>query len=412
MEPRTISAAPATAYVEVRDHTLECVASLSEEDMVVQSMPEASPAKWHLAHTTWFFETFILEPLARGYRSPDRSYAFLFNSYYQTVGPQYPRNRRGLLTRPPLAQVHRYRQHVDAAMEQMLARCASDGALAARVELGLAHEQQHQELLLTDVKHLFSCNPLAPAFRPVSIQSLPVRARALEWIEGPHGIVEIGSDGAGFSFDNEGPRHKVHLAPYALADRLVTNAEVREFIDAGGYRRGDLWLSDGWAQVQREDWQRPLYWHEDLAHTFTLTGTRTLEDHAPATHLSFYEADAYARWAKCRLPTEAEWEAVARTTLVRHAGELHPRAQEHEGFREAYGACWQWTASAYGPYPGFRAAAGSLGEYNGKFMANQMVLRGSSCVTPRGHARATYRNFFYPHSRWQFTGVRLAKDLS
>ncbi|HYC56574.1 MAG TPA: ergothioneine biosynthesis protein EgtB [Candidatus Binatia bacterium] len=408
MEMRAAEPALRSAYASVRARSLELVAPLSEEDAVVQSMPEASPAKWHLAHTTWFFETFVLAAFP-SYRTPDPAYAVLFNSYYESVGAQYPRERRGMLTRPSLQEIHDYRRHVDAAMDDVLAHCGDEEPVTQTVTLGLAHEQQHQELMLTDILHLLWLNPLQPCYAP---EPPPAASppRDLEWIEGPHGVVEVGDAGDGFTFDNERPRHKVHLNPYAIAGRLVTNAEVRDFVTDGGYRRAQLWLSDGWAYAAREAWQRPLYWHEDLLHSFSLHGTCEIDDHAPAAHLSFYEADAIARWCGHRLPTEAEWEAAVGDLPVRHCLDLRPRADPRDGLREAFGACWQWTASAYLAYPGFRPQQGSLGEYNGKFMANQMVLRGSSCVTPPGHARATYRNFFHPHSRWQFSGLRLAKD--
>ena len=401
-------------YAAVRARSEALVAPLSAEDACVQSMPDASPAKWHLAHTTWFFEHFLLADRLPGYQVFHERFGYLFNSYYFTVGQMHLRPRRGLVTRPSLAEVHAYRAHVDTAMHRLLETAAGDAALEQLVVLGLHHEQQHQELILTDIKHLLAQNPLLPAYAeaPAREAAAPV---ALEWIAGQAGIVEIGHAGAGFAFDNETPRHRALLRDHALASRPVTNAEYRDFIAAGGYTDTRLWLSDGWSTVVAEGWQRPLYWQEDLAQAFTLHGVQPLDPHAPVAHLSYYEADAFARWAGARLPTEFEWEAAAaREPVAGHfadSGVFEPRAgTPGPGLRQLYGDTWEWTASPYAPYPGFRPLAGSLGEYNGKFMCSQLVLRGGSCATPAEHVRPTYRNFFYPAQRWQFSGLRLAKD--
>lgn len=414
------------AYRETRAATQALAASLSPEDQVVQSMPDASPAKWHLAHTTWFFETFLLGPHLPGYRPYDERWGFLFNSYYEAVGARHPRPRRGLLTRPSAEEVVRYRARVDEAMTALLG--GGNGArpeVADLVRLGIHHEQQHQELLLTDILHAFSCNPLRPAYRAAAAPAADAAPDALDWDVCEGGLHEIGHAGAGFAFDNEGPRHQVFLRPFRLATRLVTNAEWRAFIADDGYRRAELWLSDGWATAQAEGWRAPLYWEDgdDGQRSMTLAGVQPLDPAAPVCHVSFYEADAFARWAGKRLPTEAEWETAAAGLPIagnfRGTGELRPLpaqpAPAHEvqgdgALRQMFGDVWEWTGSAYSAYPGFRPAAGAVGEYNGKFMCNQMVLRGGSCVTPDGHVRPSYRNFFYPHQRWQFAGVRLAED--
>jgi dimethylhistidine N-methyltransferase len=382
-------------YRSVRAETLRRVEALSAEDQVVQSMPDASPAKWHLAHTTWFFETFLLAPHLADYRPFDASFAYLFNSYYEAVGPRHPRQARGLITRPSLDEVLAYRRRVDGAMLRLLAR-----PVTAQVEnlitLGLAHEEQHQELILMDVLHLFDQSPLEPVY---GHGFEPQRALGGGWLQFDGGRAEIGEGGGGFAFDNEGPRHEIILRPYRLARRLVTNAEWLAFMEDGGYRRPEVWLSDGWARVRQEGWEAPQYWRrcEDGWAEMSLRGSRALDPDAPAMHLSYYEADAYATWAGKRLPIEAEWE--------------HATALAADRLEQLYDCAWQWTASAYLPYPGFSPAEGAVGEYNGKFMIGQMVLRGGSCVTPAGHSRPTYRNFFYPHQRWMFSGLRLAEDL-
>jgi ergothioneine biosynthesis protein EgtB len=402
-------------YASVRDRSLAICAPLEIEDYVVQSMPDVSPVKWHLAHTTWFFEQFLLRPRLGGYVAFDDQYDFLFNSYYETIGPRHARPERGLITRPTVAEIKKYRAHVDHAMLRLLEDAIDDRPMQEFVELGLNHEQQHQELMLTDLKHVLSRNPLYPVYRPRTRIVDGRDSTALQFMSFDGGVREVGADpAAGFCFDNELPRHRVFIEPFELADRLVTNAEYRAFIEDGGYRRAELWLSDGWATVQQEHWQHPFYWQDDLDREFTLAGLEPLAPARPVSHLSAYEADAYARWAGARLPTEAEWEIAANTVTVDgnflESDALHPEpADEREGLRQMFGDVWEWTSSAYGPYPGFRPAAGAIGEYNGKFMCNQLVLRGGSCVTSTDHIRGSYRNFFYPHARWQFTGVRIAR---
>ncbi len=393
-------------YQSVRSRSLQLVEGLTAEDCQVQSMPDVSPAKWHLAHTSWFFETFVLAECGVGYAPFDAQFAYLFNSYYNSLGPMHPRPQRGLLTRPSLQRVMDYRQHVDAAMAQHWRAIVAAG-LGERIELGLQHEQQHQELMLTDILHVLGCNPLAPAYDPASPPAS--MAQPSRWQRFGAGVRWVGHSGEGFAFDNERPRHRVWTEAFEVATRPVTNAEYRAFMDDGGYRNPLLWLSDGWAQRQAGDWQRPLYWDAPGEQAFGLYGLRPLDPHAPVSHLSYYEADAYARWAGARLPTEAEWE-TALTELGLPTPAL-PRAR-CPVLRAGLGAgeVWEWTCSAYAAYPGFRASAGAVGEYNGKFMCNQFVLRGGSCATPPGHARLTYRNFFPPAARWQFSGLRLARD--
>jgi ergothioneine biosynthesis protein EgtB len=399
--------------VQVRRATAALCDGLAPEDTVVQSMPDVSPTKWHLAHTTWFFENFILAPHARGYEAFHPRYGYLFNSYYYTVGDMFRRPQRGLLSRPTLAEVLAYREHVDHHVQALLERAPPGAQIENLVTLGLHHEQQHQELILTDIKHVLGTNPLAPALRQTP-QPPTARGAALEFIGRPGGIVEIGHTGEGFAFDNETPPHRVLLAPHALASRPATNGEYLEFIRDGGYGNASLWLSDGWAKVQSERWQRPLYWSEDLGAHYTLGGLRKLDLAAPVCHVSYYEADAFARWADARLPTEPELEQAARSQSIEgnfvESGHLQPVPARGDGLAQIYGDVWEWTQSAYSSYPGFRPLAGSLGEYNGKFMCSQLVLRGGSCATPASHMRATYRNFFYPDARWQFSGIRLAKD--
>ncbi len=398
------------AFDRVRRRSLEIAAPLSSEDCCAQSMPDASPVKWHLAHTTWFFETFILEAYEPGFAPFHPAFRVLFNSYYNGIGAKHPRPQRGLLTRPALDEVRAYRQDVDGRVARLLA--AGAGLEVARLlELGLQHEQQHQELMLTDLKHLLAQNPLYPAYSPQEMEA-GMAPEPTAWIEYDGGLAEIGYGGSGFCFDNELPRHRTYVAPFELASRLVTNGEYLEFIRAGGYRDPSLWLAEGWDRVCSGDILHPLYWiasDDDGAwNEFTLHGVQALDPARPVTHVSLYEADAYARWRGARLPTEAEWEFAARQASLA-GGALHPEAAEGDGLLQMFGACWQWTSSSYAPYPGYAPAAGAIGEYNGKFMVNQYVLRGSSCATPDGHARASYRNFFPAGARWQFTGIRLAR---
>jgi ergothioneine biosynthesis protein EgtB len=399
--------------MQVRDLSLELTRGLSAEDQAIQSMPDASPTKWHLAHTTWFFETFVLAPHAAEYRVFDGRYAYLFNSYYDSVGERHPRAERGLLTRPGLEDILAYRAHVDAAMRALLASDALAPPVLDLLELGLNHEQQHQELILMDIKHALSRNPLRPGFdAPRPVARGPQVAET--WTTFAGGLVEIGHTGETFAFDNEGPRHKAWLDPFQIADQLVTCGDWLRFIDDGGYAKPRLWLSDGWATVQRESWTAPLYWSRDDAgwSIYTLTGTKAVDPAEPVVHVSFYEADAFARWAGRRLPTEQEWEIAAASTAP-PATRLpqHPLPAQAPGLGQLSGETWQWTASAYRPYPRYRAADDPTGEYNGKFMSGQMVLRGGACVTPPGHARPTYRNFFPPAARWAFSGLRLADDV-
>jgi len=408
-QPSDPVASLAERYFETRRLSEALVAPLSEADATLQSMPDASPAKWHLAHTTWFFETFLLRDRVPGYRLFDERWPFLFNSYYEAEGERIARPRRGLLSRPALAEILAWRAHVDAAMGDVLGRSEHAGL----IELGIAHEQQHQELLLTDIKHALFHNPLGPAMW--DLPAVPTQAVAgPDWHEHPGGIALIGHRGAGFAFDNEGPAHRVLLEPFALAGRLVSNGEWEQFIADGGYRTASLWLADGWDWVQRKGIAAPLYWRED--DHFTHAGWQPRDRAAPVCHVSAYEADAFAAWAGARLPTEFEWEAIGQGHDPAAGNQLdHPDAWAGpplpSGGTSLFGDCWQFTRSAYLPYPRFVPAAGAVGEYNGKFMSGQWVLKGASCATVRGHSRASYRNFFYPQQRWQFTGLRLAKDL-
>jgi ergothioneine biosynthesis protein EgtB len=395
-------------FAQVRSHSLALASPLSAEDQCVQSMADASPTKWHLAHTSWFFEAVVLGPMWPDYQPFDARFFHLFNSYYESLGSRHPRPHRGLITRPSLAEVHAYRAHVDDAISRFIGEAGPEAwnAAAPLIELGLNHEQQHQELILTDVLHALSCNPILPAYRAAETMPLPSAEAHVEpeWISMPGSVVQIGHSGAGFAFDNETPRHPMLLAPYCIADRLVTCGEYARFIADGGYERPMLWLSDGWAAVEAGGWKYPLYWiapgdaRAPTSHwqVFGLGGVQPLDHAAPVTQLSFYEAAAYAQWAGARLPTEFEWEA----------------AFDAPGMRQMTGHAWQWTRSSYDPYPGFRPLAGAVGEYNGKFMVGQIVLRGGSVATPEGHTRATYRNFFPPGARWQFSGLRLARDGS
>lgn len=406
------------AFSKTRDLSVAIAAPLSDADATIQPYADASPAKWHLAHTTWFLETFILRDHVAGHRPYDPRYAFLFNSYYEAEGARHARDRRGMLARPSLDEIRAWRVAVDAAIHAALPSLPP--VALDLIRLGIHHEQQHQELMLTDLLASFAANPLDPAvWDEPRNQPVPM-PDTLGWKEGRTGIVEIGHAGQGFAFDAEGPRHRVFLAPHALADRPVTNAEWQEFIADGGYTRPEFWLSDGWAWVKREAIDAPLYWRksEGTWMAFALDGLHPVHPAAPVTHISYYEADAYARWAGARLPTEAEWESAAEGldpaagTQLDAAGPVRPRAAHWSNSpKQMFGDVWQWTASAFLPYPGFQPVEGAVGEYNGKFMSGQAVLKGASCATPRGHSRASYRNFFYPWQRWQFTGVRLAKDL-
>jgi ergothioneine biosynthesis protein EgtB len=435
------AAVRAQAYQAVRRATETLCEPLVVEDYVIQSMPDASPVKWHLAHTSWFFETFILAAQP-GYVPFHPQFAFLFNSYYNAVGPRWPRPQRGLLSRPTVAEVYRYRAHVDEQMARFFRSTSASllNELDGTITLGLHHEQQHQELIVTDVKHAWAANPLQPVYRPALSEQ--GAALPMNWLPFSERLGAIGHDGDGFAFDNESPRHRVVLYPFQLASRLVTNGEYLAFLGDGGYDRPELWLSDGWAACEAHGCRAPLYWHQerDAWSTFTLAGPRALRPEEPVCHVSYYEADAYARWAGARLPTEAEWEMAAAAVPVaghfQESGRFHPSAtpaREDQGpLRQLYGDVWQWTASPYTAYPGYRPVAGAVGESNGKrlnsispkeewlakalaeynlkFTVNQMVLRGASCATPKSHARLTYRNFFPPDARWQFSGIRLAKD--
>jgi ergothioneine biosynthesis protein EgtB len=415
--PVTDAASLRERFVEIRETSMRITASLSAEDQMLQSMPDASPAKWHLAHTTWFFETFILLPNAAGYREFDPHFQYLFNSYYKQLGSHPNRGSRGLMSRPSLERIHAYRSHVNAAVLRFLNHASDDHAgddARTLIELGLNHEQQHQELILTDIKHALWSSPLRPD--PILGEPLQVPVPPLTWIEIEGGIHLIGHDGTSFAFDNESPRHEVLLRAFRIASRPVTNGEYLEFMQDGGYRRPDLWLSDGWDKVCAEAWSAPLYWQrrEDDPSAwveFSVGGLKNIEPAEPVCHLSYYEADAYARWRGCRLPTEEEWEVAAtriyaRGTFLQDAP-VYPRPAGLAP--QMFGDVWEWTSSPYVAYPGFKPAEGLIGEYNGKFMVNQMVLRGGSCATPASHIRATYRNFFPPHARWQFSGLRLAK---
>ncbi|GLI99421.1 ergothioneine biosynthesis protein EgtB [Sphingobium sp. BS19] len=409
---------PASHFASVRALSEALVHPLSDADATGQSMDDASPAKWHLAHITWFFETFVLRDHVPGYVAYDPKFSYLFNSYYEAEGARHARPHRGLLTRPSLAEIFSYRRHVDAALVQALPKLSPD--MTALVTLGLHHEQQHQELLLTDILHLFAQNPIEPAMWDAPSALPAPMPRPIQWIEGRRGVVTIGHADDSFAFDCEGPAHDTLLTPHALAHRTVTNGEWMEFIADGGYADARHWLSDGWAWVQREGIVAPLYWRKDAQGwtRFGHDGRRPVNPAAPVAHISLYEADAYASWAGARLPTEAEWESAAQGFDPDGGNQLdearcpRPRACEQaDGLAQMFGDVWEWTGSAYRPYPGFRAAEGAVGEYNGKFMSGQFILKGGSCATPRGHMRPSYRNFFYPHQRWQFTGLRLAKDI-
>ena len=412
-------------YRQVRDLTIRLCRNLQAEDFVVQSCPDVSPTKWHLAHTTWFFETFVLKVWMQRYRTEVPQYAYLFNSYYNAAGDMHRRDLRGLISRPTVAETYHYRTSVDDCLIQLLG--GADDALLADLEpvlvLGLNHEQQHQELLLTDIKHVFAQNPLYPVFEPAGEERRqPAKVAQQKFIEFDEAMVTIGHKGDAFSYDNEGPQHRAFVPAFSLSNRLVTNGEYLAFMDAGGYTRPEFWLSLGWTTVQEQRWNAPLYWvrREDGWWNFTLSGFRPVDEAEPVTHISYFEADAYANWDGARLPTEFEWEraAVGQPTEGNFvdAQRFHParvpRNSNDGQLFQIYGDVWEWTRSAYLPYPGYRAVPGALGEYNGKFMCNQMVLRGGSCATSRDHIRPTYRNFFPPEKRWQFTGLRLARDVT
>jgi ergothioneine biosynthesis protein EgtB len=419
----TVGGRPARAtalaerFASVRRFTADLAAPLSPEDAMLQSMPDASPAKWHLAHTTWFFEEFVLGRADPGRRPFDASYRYLFNSYYDAVGPRHPRPRRGLLSRPSLEEVRRYRAAIEREVLELLAGGPPDAVLDA-AELGVAHEEQHEELLLTDVKHGLSASGLGPAYAPPLPAAAPAAPAPARWVAHPGGVGEVGAPEAGFAFDNERPRHRVLLAPFEIASRTVTAGEWLAFMEDGGYRRPGPWMSDGWDLVRREGWEAPLYWERDGAGwaAFTLHGRRPVEPGEPVCHVSWYEADAFARWAGARLPGEEEWEVALagapRDGTFAEDGRYHPAPAPADaaGATQAYGGVWEWTRSAYAPYPRFRPLAGAFGEYNAKFMVGQLVLRGGSCASPRRHVRPSYRNFFPPQARWQFSGVRLARD--
>ena len=407
-----------TRYSAIRALTEQLAAPLGPEDQCVQSMPDASPTKWHLAHTTWFFETLVLKPHARGYAPFDAAFAHLFNSYYEALGSRHPRPQRGLLTRPTISEVLAYRRHVDDAIVRLFqtASRTERAQFEAVAELGLHHEQQHQELILTDIKHAFSCNPLLPHYLP-PVHATATPPQPLNWVAFAGGIIPIGHADDSFAFDNEGPRHLVLLRPYRLASRLISCGEYLTFMEDGGYRRPEFWLSDGWATAQSQGWTAPQYWsHGDSGwEVFSLNGIQPVRPDEPVVHVSFYEAAAYAAWAGKRLPTEFEWEGAAMSQPV--TGNFldplrpHPKpAPQTNGVTQLYGDAWEWTRSSYEPYPGFRPFDGAAAEYNGKFMCGQMVLRGGSAATPQGHIRSTYRNFFPPQARWQFSGIRLAED--
>ncbi|QDU77111.1 Iron(II)-dependent oxidoreductase EgtB [Bremerella volcania] len=404
-------------YEAVRGFSHVLCEPLEIEDFVVQSMPDASPIRWHLAHTTWFFETFILKRFARNYQSIDPMYEYLFNSYYNGIGEQFPRPQRGLLTRPTVAQVMAYRREVDNRMGQLLLEASPEQSvqIAPLVELGLHHEQQHQELMLTDLKHALAQNPMYPAYESDAEQTTE-KATLQSWHEVAGGIVEIGHTGNDFAYDNESPRHEALIPSLEIAGRLITNGEYLQFMDDGGYQRPELWLSLGWNTVQSQQWNAPLYWvrQGEAWHEFTLCGLRRLNEASPVTHVSYFEADAFARWQESRLPTEFEWETASRKVSVEgnfvESRTFHPApTKETDGLRQMLGDVWEWTNSSYAPYPGFQPSEGAIGEYNGKFMCQQYVLRGGSCATSESHIRKTYRNFFPPEARWQFTGIRLAR---
>ena len=408
------------AFCKTRARFLDICRPLNVEDHALQAEAFTSPPKWHLAHTTWFFETFLLKPFLAEYQAPEPMYEVLFNSYYNGVGEQFPRPQRGLLSRPTLGEVLDYRRSVEAALETLVMDSAHPqrATISERLRLGIEHEQQHQELFFTDLKHSLAVNPLRPCYTDATAPPCPDASVPTAWNDFPGGLVDIGYEGGSFCFDNELPRHRSFLQPFSLASRLVTNGEYAAFIADGGYQRPELWLADGWATVQAQGWQAPHYWVEQDGESleFTLHGLRARSAHQPVCHVSGYEAEAFARWSRARLPTEQEWEFAARSApgpaQDARADYHHPLPAGHDTpFVQLYDSCWQWTRSAYAPYPGYAPSAGAIGEYNGKFMSNQWVLRGGSCVSPPEQLRPSYRNFFYPQDRWQFTGIRLARDL-
>jgi ergothioneine biosynthesis protein EgtB len=423
--PNDLGSALLARYHEVRRFTERLCEGLQPEDCVVQSMPDVSPTKWHLAHTSWFFETFILKVWMPEYQPEIPEYAYLFNSYYNAAGSMHRRDLRGLISRPTLAETFRFRRSIDEQIEELLGR--ADDELLAEMEpvftIGLHHEQQHQELLVTDIKHVFAQNPLHPVYRQREKRVEPRRIGPMTFVDFEETILEIGYGGRGFSYDNEGPRHRALVPAFALATRLVTNGEYLQFMEDGGYRRPEFWLSLGWMTVNEPvsgGWEAPLYWEKRDGRwwNFTLSGMRPVDESEPVTHISHFEADAFANWSGARLPTEFEWERAAQDLPIEgnfvDREQFHPApvgTQPNDKLSQTFGDVWQWTRSAYLPYPGYHAGPGALGEYNGKFMSNQMVLRGASCATSRTHARLTYRNFFQPEKRWQFTGIRLARDL-
>ncbi len=409
-------------YQETRALSLRLCENLEPEDFVVQSMPDVSPTKWHLAHTTWFFETFVLKPHLPGYKSIVPEYAFLFNSYYNAAGDMHRRDLRGLISRPTVAATRRYRQSIDEHVAKLLDIASEQirDELEETITLGIHHEQQHQELLVTDIKHVLAQNPLHPIYLARKEEAEIGNAAPLRFITFDEAIEEIGHQGEGFSYDNEAPRHRALVGKFSIAHRLVTNGEYIQFIEAGGYSQSKFWLSLGWTNVSEQRWEAPLYWEkrDGAWWNFTLSGFRPVALHEPVTHVSYFEADAYANWSGARLPTEFEWERVAASLPIEgnfvDDRRFHPRAaneSQNGNLQQMFGDAWEWTRSSYSPYPGYRAAPGALGEYNGKFMCNQYVLRGGSCATSRSHVRATYRNFFQPEKRWQFTGIRLARDV-
>jgi len=418
----TDAATIAERYRTVRTFTETLCEPLETEDYVVQTMENVSPTKWHLAHTSWFFETFLLKPHLEGYEPLEEQYAYLFNSYYIQAGERHCRDRRGYISRPTVEEVYTFRQYVDDHMDTLLTTADAEqrAELAPLVEIGIHHEQQHQELMLTDIKHVFSVNPMRPFYRylaPPHRTDIP----ELGWVAFEEGVYEVGHEGDGFHFDNEAPRHKTYIHPFQLANRLVTNGEFIAFIEDGGYERPDLWLSEGWATVQEREWTEPFYWekHDGQWYLYTLGGMREVNPSEPVCHVTYFEADAFARWAGARLPEEEEWEIAVRDLPIRgnfvDEGRYHPTPLDEEAeldqLHQMYGDVWEWTRSAYSPYPGYEPLPGALGEYNGKFMCGQFVLRGGSCATSRSHIRPTYRNFFYPDEAWQFMGFRLARDL-